>query len=289
MDDFINKFNWEVAPDKVNFDSIGDEFVLLENPTISSVSSYPVKSEMAIAVICVKGTMEGKLNLNHFTAKAPCLFIVLIDQILQFDHFSEDFEGRFIMMSKSFLENLSVNIQVSVPLFLSVHDNPWIPLSEEDLGAMTDYYRIIQKAVQSRDNPNRIETIRHLTLAFFYGTGYQYHNFPEKTEQSKQEILVGKFLNLVRANYKVQRSVNFYADKLFLTPKYLSRVIRQNSGKTAGDWIEDYVILEAKALLKSTNMTIQQIADELNFSTQSFFGKYFKRRVGLSPKEYRSS
>lgn len=83
--------------------------------------------------------------------------------------------------------------------------------------------------------------------------------------------------------------VAFYASKLSLTPKYLSKVIRQNSGKTAGEWIEEYVILEAKALLKSTNKTIQQITDELNFSTQSFFGKYFKRRVGLSPKEYRVS
>jgi len=287
MDDFINRFNWVVATDKVKIDSIGDEFVLLENPTIKLASGYPVKSEMAIAVICVKGTMEGTLNLNHFIAEAPCLFIVLIDQILQFDSFSKDFDGRFILMSKRFLENLSVNLHISVPLFLSVHDNPWVPLSGEDLDTMIDYYRIIQNAIRRKDNPNRIETIRHLTLAFFYGTGYQYHNISDKVEKSKQEILVDRFLTLVRANYKIQRGVDFYAGKLYLTPKYLSKVIRQNSGKTAGDWIEDYVILEAKALLKSSNMTIQQITDELNFSTQSFFGKYFKRRVGLSPKEYR--
>ncbi len=69
----------------------------------------------------------------------------------------------------------------------------------------------------------------------------------------------------------------------------MSTIIKQTSGKTAGDWIDDYILLEAKALLKSTNMTIQQISDELNFPSQSFFGKYFKRLTGVSPKEYRKS
>ena len=81
--------------------------------------------------------------------------------------------------------------------------------------------------------------------------------------------------------------MDFYAEKLSITPKYMSTVIKQTSGKTAGDWIDDHVLLEAKALLKSTNMTILQISDELNFPSQSFFGKYFKRLTGVSPKEYR--
>jgi AraC-like DNA-binding protein len=80
-----------------------------------------------------------------------------------------------------------------------------------------------------------------------------------------------------------------YADQLYLTPKYFSKVIKDNSGASASEWIDNYVILEAKALLKSTNMTILQISDELNFPSQSFFGKYFKRVVGVSPKEYRES
>ena len=71
--------------------------------------------------------------------------------------------------------------------------------------------------------------------------------------------------------------------------KYLSKVIKDNSGMSAGEWIDNYVAMEAKALLKSANMTVKQIIDELNFSSQSFFGRYFKRIVGVSPKEYRKS
>ena len=113
------------------------------------------------------------------------------------------------------------------------------------------------------------------------------HRPPEEEKKSKQEVLLEDFLDFVQKHYKEERSVEFYADKLCLTPKYLSTVIRQTSGKTAGEWIDEYVVLEAKALLKSTKMTIQQISEELNFPSQSFFGKYFKRLSGVSPKEYK--
>ncbi|MDR2805936.1 MAG: helix-turn-helix domain-containing protein [Dysgonamonadaceae bacterium] len=80
-----------------------------------------------------------------------------------------------------------------------------------------------------------------------------------------------------------------YASKLCLTPKYFSKIIKDNSGISASEWIDNYIILEAKALLKSTNITILQISDELNFPSQSFFGKYFKRVTGMSPKSYREN
>ena len=102
-------------------------------------------------------------------------------------------------------------------------------------------------------------------------------------------MLVENFIDCVHKSYKKQRGMEFYADKLSLTPKYLSKLIKDNTGTSALEWIDNYVILEAKAFLKSTNMTIQQISDELNFPSQSFFGKYFKRHVGVSPKEYRNN
>jgi AraC-like DNA-binding protein len=100
-------------------------------------------------------------------------------------------------------------------------------------------------------------------------------------------MLVEKFLDLAQTHYKEQRELNFYADKLCLTPKHLSKVVRKTSGTTANGWIDNHVILEAKALLKSTDMTILQISEELNFPSQSFFGKYFKRCTGMSPSEYK--
>jgi AraC-like DNA-binding protein len=227
--------------------------------------------------------------LKKFKAEAPCLFIVLADHILQCEYFSDDFTGLTTIMSKSFLEDSFGDIQVTMPLFRSVHDNPWIHLDQEELNSMVEYYFLLQRTVRRKENPNLKETLKHLTLAFFYRTGYRFYKVGDEFPKSKQDILVEKFLAIVKENYRKQRLIEFYSDKLFLTPKHLSRVIKEKSGKSSGEWIEDHVMLEAKALLKSTDKTIQQISDELNFPTQSFFGKYFKRRAGISPKVYRKS
>jgi len=286
---FTNPLNWVTGDDSTTLDNFDNKIILLENPSYKSVVNHPVKLDVVVSVICINGHMDGTLNLKKFQAKAPCMFIVLADQILQCNYFSDDFSGLSIIMSKSFLENSFSDIQVSMPLFRSVYDNPWIELNQEELKSMVEYFFLLQRTVRIKENPNMQETLKHLILAFFYGTGYRFYKVRDESLKSKQDIMVEKFLAIVKENYIEQRMIEFYSEKLFLTPKHLSRVIKERSGKSAGEWIENHVMLEAMALLKSTDKTIQQISDELNFPSQSFFGKYFKRRAGISPKEYRKS
>lgn len=126
-----------------------------------------------------------------------------------------------------------------------------------------------------------MEIVRHLTIAFFYGLGYYFHKQTDDSRETRNEILMRNFLKQLQTHHKQERKLEFYADKLCLSAKYLSQTIKNSSGKTAGEWIDEYVMLEAKALLKSTNMTIQQISDELNFPSQSFFGKFLKDLQGF--------
>jgi len=183
---------------------------------------------------------------------------------------------------------LMPNAQERLPLSVSVADNPVIPLDEEGLAGTINYFEMIKKLIQVKDHPYRMEVAQHLTLAFLYGAGFYFHKFADKREKTHNEALIEKFLHLVQMHYKEQRGLEFYADKMCITSKHLSRVFRETGNKPANDLIDDRVSLEAKALLKSTNMTIQQISDELNFPSQSFFGKYFKRVTGMSPKEYKA-
>ena len=106
---------------------------------------------------------------------------------------------------------------------------------------------------------------------------------------SKSRALVDSFLQLLSEHYTMHRNVGFYADKLCLTPKYLSRVIRDTTGKSAPEWIDSYVILEAKNLLKHSGLAIKEIVFRLNFPNQSVFYKFFKARTGMTPTEYRNS
>lgn len=277
-------FNWRTDLEGLSkADSIGDDFILFENPIIPSNFNTPFKVDVVTAIICIKGTTRGKINLKPYTTTAPGFITILPDQFLEHEYMSEDFSGLFIVMSKRFTDSL--NIQERLPLFLSVSNNPFRPLTEEELKAMIFFYSLLQKAVRNKDNPYRMEIVQCMIKAFFYSTYYgKPHEEPKKP---KNEDLVDRFLNYAKVHYKEYRGVQFYADKLFLTPKYLSKIIKENTGTSVSGWIDNYVVLEAKALLKSTNMTIQQISDELNFPSQSFFGKYFKRHVGVSPKEYK--
>ena len=94
-------------------------------------------------------------------------------------------------------------------------------------------------------------------------------------------------MQLVRDNYREYRNVAWYADKLCVTPKYISQVVKDTTGRTALDWIDEFTIIESKALLRSTELSIDQIAVKLNFGSSSLFSKYFKRVTGLSPRGYR--
>lgn len=286
MKNVIVPFNWRAAlENSTEYDSIDDDFILLDNVVPSKAFEYPFKLDVTVAMICVRGTTSGKINLKPFTSASSGLTIILPDQILEQETVSDDFSGLIIIMSRRFTDGL--NIQEKLPLFLTIRDYPFVPLTEDELKELVAFYSILQRTVRKKENPYRMEIVQCLLKAFFYSSSFL--KIHEDKKKTKNEVLVENFLTHVKTNYREQRGVEFYADKLCLTPKYLSKVIKESSGKSANDWIDDYVVLEAKALLKSTNKTIQQISDELNFPSQSFFGKYFKRQVGLSPKEYKQS
>ena len=110
---------------------------------------------------------------------------------------------------------------------------------------------------------------------------------PSEVEE-RTHVLFDRFIELVQQHYEQEREIQYYAGLMCMTPKYLSRVVFQASGRYAGEWIRDYVILEAKALLKSGKYNVQQVSIKLNFASASFFGKYFKKSVGCSPRSYAS-
>jgi len=283
----ILPFHWRTEIEDFERFSIDDDIILVENLCITSFSQYPFRMDVTLGFVCVKGTTEGSINLKPYNAKGPCLVTILPGHIIEYQSTSEDFSGSLIILSSKFINNLMENAAEHLPLFLSVRENPVIPLNEETLKGIIMYFELLKRLALETDHPYRLEVARYLTLAFFYGANIDFHKITFNRKMTHQEMLVEKFLNLARTHHKQQRELNYYAKKLIITPKYLSKVVKETSGRPANDWIDDLVVLEAKALLKSTNMTIQQISDELNFPSQSFFGKYFKRVTGMSPSEYK--
>lgn len=246
----------------------------------------PSKCSDAITIICDKGTLEVTINMHTYTVTAGGVVVCLVGQVVEYGIASPDFEGRFIAFAKPFLD--SIDIEGRMSAYISVVNNPCAALTREEHKAVSLYYDMLQGVITAASQINKVAVAKHLTAAFFYSIGPSMYKM-ETIVSKGNEALLDRFMGLVQDNFREHRDLEFYADKMCLTPKYMSTAIRQVSGKTAGEWIEEYVVLEAKALLKSTRLTIQQISNELHFPSQSIFGTYFKRVVGVSPRTYRNS
>ena len=178
-------------------------------------------------------------------------------------------------------------------LFVQVEKHPSLPLDGEEWdGVMRSLDGIRIEGARQRNDPYSAEIIRSMirTLAYKVCRIIARHvetGASDASSRSRNEEYFNQFMGVLARHYMQQRSVGFYAGQLNLTPKYLTTIIRKTSGRTAVQWIDDYVVLEAKNLLKYSTMSIQEISYYLNFPNQSFFGKYFKNHTGMTPTAYR--
>lgn len=264
---------------------LGDELIIADHFDVKRAFPPYFRTAMPVCIILKKGYLRGRYNLMDIDAVAPCMSILLPNQILEFTESSNDLEGMVVMMSARFTERL--NIKVDFDLMQAFQSQRVIPLNEEALATMLQFCEMVKRLSQFPDHPFLMETAVNLTRAFFFGAGYFFHQRPEAVAHSRGEQLVDRFLKLVQMHCRQERQLDFYAQELCISSKYLAATVKTVTSKTAGDWIEDYVMLEAKAMLTNTDMTISQISDHLHFPDTSTFGKYLRRHTGLSPKEFK--
>lgn len=267
--------------------SIGDDFVMIGKVTINDITLVRELMERpsTSVIVCRSGAIDLRIDFEQQTVESPSMVVTMPSQHIECVSISPNFEAMMISMSDRFIDMLNISSRTQV--FMALRNNPVIQLDYNTFNAVEGYREIIGKSMIHTTNPYRLEVVENFTRAFFYAGGLYFHEMLSDRTTSFHNSILERFIDLVRGNYRQHRRVSFYADKLCITPKYLSKVVKQSSGQSAVEWIDSYVILEAKNLLKSSYMTIQQISVELNFPNQSFFGKYFKRMTGLSPKEFR--
>ncbi len=265
----------------------GDDLILIHNPRFKYRNREPYKLDQVVTIICEEGHAEGAVNLKPYKLESNTLLIVLSTHIMESYGVSDDYKGSYIFMSEKFLNRLDIGD--SYNFYKRIEEGPLIHIDNRSAAALHSYMEMSRNLCQLQDsNPNTEEALRLLTKTFFLTIGWYIHRPTESQDNgSRQSDVMKQFIDLIKNNYKEHRDVNFYADEMNMTAKYLSAIVKQTSGKSALKWIEDYVILDAKAQLSSSMNSIQQISFNLNFPNQSFFGRYFKHIVGESPSEYR--
>ena len=249
----------------------------------------PHKFDFFLFINHTSGGVKFKLDMEEYEVEAGGNVITCTPgQIISLESISEDFDADVMILSSQFMESLLVYLKGTIPVRFGMMRQVVFKNNEQEMQMQKVFVQAVQHALKQTDNPFRLQMVQHVMMAIFYAS-----DKPQSISNNGDAIrtnadqLTKQFLELVKENFRKERQLKFYADELCITPRYLSRVVKECSGSSAADWIERYVVLEARALLKSTSMNIQQISDSLNFPSQTFFGKYFKRRVGMSPKEYR--
>lgn len=256
---------------------------------IKHLFKTPSKVPGYMFLLCFQGTCSITVHLTQYTMKKGTLLILLPDLYFQILEQSDDCKFIFAGFATELVRSSSL-FSKSIEYTPFIFEKPVLQLEKKAFDLMYSYLRIIIKA---KNISNNIVTQEQAALTFtqlILGLGNLIKNGKSVNQQyNRNQEIVKELVRTVVMNYHTERNVSFYADKMHLSPQHLSTTIKKITGKTLTDIISSFIINDAKAKLKSTEMTIQEIAYSLNFPDISFFGKYFKRYTGMSPKQYRNT
>lgn len=257
------------------------------------VFRFPCRIDAFIIGVGTEGETSVSFNLHEFKLKKDSIFIFTPKNVLQVNS-QQYFKADVIAISPDFMRRINIDIKNMMPLFLKFVENPALTLTPEESRSMRGMIAQIERETRGPETHFSFDIVSGLIAATIYKVGdIMYHYLAEHPEgqnnsHNRAEEYFKQFTHLLGEHFREERSVGFYARQLCITPKYLTTLIKRISGQSVSEWIDNYVILEAKTLLKYSTMSIQEIAYYLNFPNQSFFGSYFKRNTGMSPSQYKA-
>lgn len=252
---------------------------------------FPYRSDNYSVMLILSGTLKLQLDLIPYVA-GPNDLIVISPRTI---NHTLEIGGNLELIAISFTLDFALQSnrnknEIEAFEFFASKVIPKLSFEDEERDNFVFLAKmLLEKNKEKSLHPFSNEIIRHTfsLLMYLVAVHYKKENSELKSDISRQEELTLNFLKLLDANFRHQRGVQFYADSLFVTSGHLTKILKEVSGKTAGELIEESVIIEARILLADPALTIAQIAEELQFSDQSSFGKSFKKNTGFSPSEYR--
>jgi len=283
----MSKFNdWnEEINLLVRHDRLEQDIVVLDEVNTVPVLNTEYHTHYYYIGMCLSGRTLGQYNYRETDFKAGDICWIMPDHVISHSYVSDDYRVMSVYISKSlyntFMERGSLG-RFYYPVRTVI-----LSLKPDQFQTMADALRLLGKLAQL-DHPQRIELLTSMChILSTLGDEFIRQKHPEyPRRQSKNEELFERFYESLVKNYRMSHEVAFYAREFCLTPKYFATVIKKTTGIAASEWINRYIIVEAKWLLR-TQKTIQQIAHHLGFSEQSSFSRFFKMNTGITPTEFR--
>ncbi len=237
---------------------------------------------------CLKGNARFRLNYKELDILQGQILTIMPGQIVRPVIKSDDFFCELLFFPVDFISEYPS--PTDYDFLFRLHEQPCITVPQDVTQSLLELHALIVKHYHQKDRPYNQEIVKSLlfTLMLMIFSIYEMTGKSNFTQaRSRQEEITESFFKSLFNHYKEERSVAFYADNLCLTPKYLSKVVKDITGYSILNWINEIVIIGIKTYLRTTNLTILQISEEFNFANPSFFGRYFKQFAGTTPMEYR--
>ena len=282
-----------------SYDSYQDEVAIMEfdHTSINDLKKFaplnPTRFDSLLLIGITEGELDIQIDYISYKAEKNSLILIMPTHITHFIEGSNNLKGWILTITKSFFGSQTFAGQKPTVLsYMELKKNPltfFDPDEYQSLYLSLDY---IRGKMRQHTHVFYQETVKLALLLFFTDLGNLYFSkkkYHITATLSRKEELFADFQTLLREHCKKQHDVKFYAGKLCITTQYLSSILKEQSGRSASQWIQEALVIEAKDLLKSPRINVQQVADKLNFPDQSTFGKFFKKHTGISPMAFRKS
>ena len=242
--------------------------------------------------VCTDGVASITVNGRKRIASRNNVMLITDESVVDNINFSPDFDGIGFFLSYKMLQEILKDIQNMSGLFLLTHNYSIFEITPDELETLHLYLGQMRKRIATPHRRYSLEVVRLLILTMIAEMREALERIVQGREpedrQSRAERIFVQYIQLVEKHYKEQRQVQWYAAQMELSPKYLCEAISAVSRRSPNEWIDKFVTTEIRNRLRYTNKRISEIAAEMHFPTQSFFGKYFKDNVGVSPSDYRN-
>lgn len=276
---------------------IGDDFFisrLQERPQYTYLQ-YPFRVDCYLAAYCVEGSVDCSVNLTDYHLTTGTLLLITpgnIIRITQPDELDQNLRVTLICVSASFISNIGINPSKVLVEAVEVLRDPCIHLSDDEAGMLHKYVNLALDITKTNSQFVK-ESIGGLVSSVFYqfagflANSKRREDMEKPVRTTRQRQMLEQFMKLAINDHAREHLVGYYADKMCVTPKYLSKIVKETSGRSVPDWLSELLILDAKNMLRHTDMTIKEISARLNFPSQSFFFRFFKNHTGKTPTQYR--
>lgn len=287
ISDFIRKYDIGNA--------LNENFIIISDMARSvEMLRFPLRVDAILIGITLAGQIRVTIGLKEWTMKKNTCMVCLPENLIGVQGISEDYKGAIIGVSLECLRNMDIDLKKIIPYYMSICNHPLVQLSNDEMGILSRLYNLIISilAEECTEKNRNKEVVTSLLAALIFR---MCDHFDRKNQENRvlktksKEYYFVRFMDLLQRDFRHHREIGYYSDQLAVTPKYLSKLIKDISGSSAAQWIDEFTVAEASVLLKFSDKNIQQIAEYLDFPSQSFFSKYFRLHTGLSPSEWRGN